>query len=131
MAKYLIFEELLNNENIVFEKEFPLKKLFPNSNKFKQKHRIDYVIIFYDNLLFIEIEGGIFTKGRHTRGKGFWNDILKYNAVIFAGYPIIRYPAILIKKHPVQVVEQIKKYCHGELSPEDLNQFMNKHKIKN
>lgn len=33
----------------------------------------------------IELEGGVYTGGRHTRGKGFEGDCEKYNEAILAG----------------------------------------------
>ena len=41
----------------------------------------------------MEIEGGIWTKGRHTRGKGFLADIEKYNALSERGILLFRVPA--------------------------------------
>jgi len=36
--------------------------------------------------ILVEIEGGIWTGGRHTRGKGFIHDMEKYNAATVLGY---------------------------------------------
>ncbi len=38
----------------------------------------------------LEIEGGVWTKGRHTRGKGFIKDMEKYNAAALAGWKLLR-----------------------------------------
>jgi hypothetical protein len=38
----------------------------------------------------LEIEGGAWTQGRHTRGKGFTDDITKYNEAVILGWKIIR-----------------------------------------
>lgn len=38
----------------------------------------------------IEIEGGVWIQGRHTRGSGFIGDIEKYNEVALAGWMLIR-----------------------------------------
>ncbi len=38
----------------------------------------------------LEIEGGVWTQGRHTRGSGFLADMLKYNEAAVAGWRIIR-----------------------------------------
>jgi very-short-patch-repair endonuclease len=40
--------------------------------------------------LVIEIEGGIWTGGRHVRPAGFRADIEKYNAITLQGYTIFR-----------------------------------------
>jgi hypothetical protein len=38
----------------------------------------------------LEIEGGVWTHGRHTRGKGFVGDMEKYNAAALAGWRVLR-----------------------------------------
>ena len=42
-------------------------------------------------MVAIEIEGGIHTKGRHTRGKGYAGDIDKYNAATVLGWKVHAY----------------------------------------
>jgi very-short-patch-repair endonuclease len=39
----------------------------------------------------IEVEGGAFTNGRHTRGKGFVNDMEKYNNAVLLGWKLLRF----------------------------------------
>lgn len=39
----------------------------------------------------IEVDGGAFTAGRHTRGKGFIADLEKLNAAQLLGWRILRY----------------------------------------
>ena len=38
----------------------------------------------------LEIEGGAWTRGRHTRGQGFLDDIEKYNQAVILGWRVIR-----------------------------------------
>lgn len=40
--------------------------------------------------LIVEVEGGTYNGGRHTRGKGFESDAFKYNELTCLGYKIIR-----------------------------------------
>jgi hypothetical protein len=53
-----------------------------------RKWRFDYA--WPKRKVALEIEGGVWTKGRHTRGKGFIKDIEKYNAATLAGWKILR-----------------------------------------
>lgn len=40
--------------------------------------------------ILLEIEGGIWTGGRHTRGKGYSRDLEKYNEAALLGYTVLR-----------------------------------------
>jgi len=39
----------------------------------------------------VEIDGGVYTSGRHTRGKGFSGDIIKLNAAALLGWTVYRF----------------------------------------
>ncbi len=43
-----------------------------------------------DRMVALECEGGIWTGGRHTRGKGFKADIRKYNLAATMGWRLVR-----------------------------------------
>jgi hypothetical protein len=53
-----------------------------------RKWRFDWA--WPDRKIALEQEGGAWTGGRHTRGKGFLNDMEKYNAAALAGWLLIR-----------------------------------------
>ena len=53
-----------------------------------RKWRFDYAIP--EHKVALEVEGGIWTKGRHTRPQGFLGDIEKYNAGTLLGWRIFR-----------------------------------------
>lgn len=55
-----------------------------------RKWRFDYAIPQWK--VAVEIEGGIWTQGRHTRGQGFLDDLTKYNAAACMGWRVLRYP---------------------------------------
>jgi hypothetical protein len=42
-------------------------------------------------MVAIEIEGGIFTNGRHTRGRGYQRDLDKYSAATARGWRVLRF----------------------------------------
>lgn len=76
----LEMEFLLKSAGIEFEREV---KFHP-----KRKWRFDFVV---DKAIAIEVEGGLFTQGRHTRGKGYISDMQKYNAAQVRGWRVLRY----------------------------------------
>ena len=41
-------------------------------------------------LVAVECEGGVFSGGRHTRGRGFEADCAKYNEAALAGWRVLR-----------------------------------------
>lgn len=53
-----------------------------------RKWRYDYAVPEYK--IALEVEGGVWTKGRHTRPQGFLGDIEKYNAGTLLGWRIFR-----------------------------------------
>ena len=70
-----------------------------------RKWRIDFAII--DLKIGIEIEGGVWSGGAHTRGKGFIEDMEKYNAAVTFGWVILRFtPQDL---HKITTFETVKK----------------------
>ena len=48
-------------------------------------------------MLLVEIEGGIYAGGRHTRGKGFENDCEKYNVAVLMGYSLLRFSGGMVE----------------------------------
>jgi very-short-patch-repair endonuclease len=46
--------------------------------------------------LAIELEGGVWTNGRHNRGAGFIADCEKYNWLTEHGWRVLRYPADMV-----------------------------------
>lgn len=50
--------------------------------------RLDYAIP--DRKVAVEVEGGVWTEGRHTRGSGFVKDMEKYNELACLGWLLIR-----------------------------------------
>ena len=53
-----------------------------------RKWRFDYA--FPDFKVALEVEGGVFTGGRHTRSVGFMKDIEKYNTAAVLGWIVVR-----------------------------------------
>ena len=54
----------------------------------QRKWRFDYAIP--EHKIALEVEGGVWTYGRHTRPQGFLGDIEKYNMATLMGWRIFR-----------------------------------------
>jgi len=60
-----------------------------------RKWRFDYAWV--DIKVALEIHGGIFTNGRHTRGKGFSEDKVKMNSAQLLGWTVIEATTAQVK----------------------------------
>jgi very-short-patch-repair endonuclease len=74
------FELLMLSESINLSREV---RFHPT-----RRWRFDYANIVQK--IAVEIEGGVFTRGRHTRGKGYIEDCVKYNAAAALGWRVLR-----------------------------------------
>jgi len=46
----------------------------------------------------VEVEGGVWVSGRHSRGAGYQSDCEKYNAAVLAGWQVLRFTAAMIRR---------------------------------
>lgn len=87
--KYKDFELFLNSSNIPeFKREYKFHPI--------RKWRIDFCWPEY--LLAVEIEGGVWISGRHTRPTGFIKDKEKYNELAHFGFCLLRFTPAEIRK---------------------------------
>lgn len=61
----------------------------------------------------IEIEGGVFSQGRHSRGKGFTEDCIKYNHAEALGWVVFRFTTEQVLKGEAR--EFLKQWLEGRL----------------
>jgi hypothetical protein len=54
-----------------------------------RRWRFDYAWI--PQKIAMEIEGGVWIRGRHNRGTGFLKDMEKYNSAAILGWRIVRF----------------------------------------
>lgn len=64
---------------------------------------------FVPNKVAVECDGGIYTRGRHTRGKGFEGDIRKINAAQRLGWTVYRVTAGMLRDDPAGFVEMVRE----------------------
>ncbi len=71
-----------------------------------RRWRFDYAIPTAK--IAIEVEGGVWTGGRHTSPKGFLNDMEKYNTATIMGWRLLRTtPDRLCSNETLQMVRDI------------------------
>jgi len=105
-ADLLLWEQLKELPLGVKEKEWQ----FESGRKF----RFDFAIlpqsppILLTRPVAIEIEGGAFTQGRHTRGTGFIKDMEKYNHAVLLGWRVLRFtPQQVLKGDAIAFIRKV------------------------
>lgn len=88
----------LKTLKIEFEQEFEFHP--------KRKWRADFHLV--GKKILVEVEGAIWSGGRHTRGKGYIGDMEKYNVATMMGYQVIRFSTDQVKSgHAIQQIEKM------------------------
>jgi very-short-patch-repair endonuclease len=105
MARRLKGEEamtlMLKSEGIVFEREYRFHPV--------RRWRFDFAIP--ELRIAIEVEGGVFSGGRHTRGIGYSNDLIKYNAATEMGWRVLRYATNQIDATALEQIRRVIGYA--------------------
>jgi len=60
-----------------------------------RKWRFDFA--WREQRLAVEVEGGTWAGGRHTRGEGFAEDAEKYNAAVLLGWSVLRFTSAMVE----------------------------------
>lgn len=66
-------------------------------HRFHPTRRWRFDFAWPDRMLAVECEGGIWRGGRHTRGKGFEDDCVKYNEALLLGWNVLRVTSQQVK----------------------------------
>lgn len=80
-----------------------------------RKWRADFC--FRRRMVIVELDGGVYTRGRHTRPAGYMADAEKLNAAAALGYAVLRIPGPLLSNDPLAVIEQVKQVLHARRVP--------------
>lgn len=70
-----------------------------------RKWRFDFA--FPAHKVAIELEGGAYTQGRHTRGNGYEGDCEKYNRATSEGWRVLRFTRGMLAADPVTCIDQV------------------------
>lgn len=80
----------------------------------KRRWRFDYAIP--EHKIALEVEGGVWTGGRHIRAQGFLGDMEKYNTATLMGWRVFRTtPDDLYKMATINLLRQA---INGDYQPE-------------
>lgn len=89
----LLMEKHLRELGIRFLREYRFHPV--------RRWRFDFIIDDLDDCsrkVAIEIDGGTWIQGRHTRGKGFEADLRKMNEAAKLGWTVIRFTPSMIER---------------------------------
>lgn len=105
----LLLSVQLEQAGIPFEREYAFAK------EQGRRWRADFMVVDRRELaemqemenLLVEIDGGGYVAGRHTRGEGFAADLEKLNAAVLLGYRVLRFtPAMVDDGRALAVIRQ-------------------------
>jgi len=70
-----------------------------------RRWRFDFA--YPERLLAIEVDGGSYVQGRHTRGSGFEKDIEKLNEAALIGWRVLRVtPAMIRDGRAIRIIKR-------------------------
>ncbi len=76
--------------------------------RFHKPRRWKFDRAWVDARVAVELEGGVFSNGRHTKGVGYSNDCEKYNQAQIDGWIVLRY-TVKHMENPHALVGQIRE----------------------
>lgn len=99
-------ESRLENKfmNLILDGKLPVPE---KEHRFDKTRRWRFDFAYPKIKLAIEIEGAVWTQGRHTRGIGFIKDCEKYNAATLQGWKVLRYTCDTLPQAPDDIRKAI------------------------
>lgn len=82
-------------------------------HRFHPDRRWRFDFAWPEALVAVECEGGIWTQGRHVRGRGFRNDCEKYNAATALGWSVFRITRGILEEDPESLIAMIEEAIDG------------------
>ena len=77
-------------------------------HQFHEVRKWRFDLAWIEDKVALEIEGGIWTNGRHSRGKGMEADMEKYNEAQLLGWTVLRYSTGQIKQgRPIEDLKRV------------------------
>lgn len=66
--------------------------------RFAPPRRWRFDFAYPERKVAVEVEGGVYSFGRHTRGKGYENDLEKYNTAVVMGWKVLRFTGGMVER---------------------------------
>jgi very-short-patch-repair endonuclease len=103
---------------MIFESSIELKLLFqiravglPEPRREFRFHPIrkwHFDFAWPERMIAVEIDGGQWVQGRHTRGAGFQADCEKNNEAVILGWRVLHFVAIMVESgEALKIIEQV------------------------
>ena len=83
-------------------------------HRFAPPRRFRFDFAWLEAKVAVEIDGGVWVAGRHTRGSGVQADYVKLNLATAGGWRVLRFTSNMLDDDPVGVVEQVVRLVCGE-----------------
>lgn len=84
----------------------------------ERKWRFDFA--WYQLMLAVEVEGGVWNRGRHVRPKGFEDDCEKYNQAALWGWVVIRVTTSMINDgRAIKIVQKAYNTLYCDMHNQD------------
>ena len=109
---FTILEEAYPGKWISEHRGIEAKGIDKKGREYTRKFRFDCACP--SEKIAIEIEGAIWTHGRHNRPVGMQQDMEKYNLATLEGWRILRYTPEQLMKAPGKILADIRKLCGDE-----------------
>ena len=74
---------------------------------FAKPRKFRFDVAFVEQKLAIELDGGIYAQGRHSRGVGYEKDCEKFNLAVELGWAVLHYTGNQLRKDPNSIMRQI------------------------
>ena len=78
-------------------------RFMPKPPKGEKRRQWRFDFAWPDLWMAVEYEGGIWSGGRHTRGKGFQGDCEKYNEATRLGWRVFRFTVGMVESGQMRV----------------------------
>lgn len=72
---------------------------------------------FVERRLAVELEGGVWAGGRHTRPAGYEADCAKYNCATVEGWRVLRFTAKMLETDPSACIALVADAYEAEVAP--------------